>query len=663
LTKLKLRCLVPFCAAISLIAQPAPPADSGGKSAQPDPFSMDLESLLNLQVTTASKFSEKLSDAPGVMSVVTADELRRFGGITLREILERVPGLSGTTASFTDRSMVASRGDQTKINGGHILFLINGRPTREILEGGLTGDLLEAFPVNVLERIEVIKGPGSVLYGSDAFSAVVNLITRKAEQNELTVTGMGSQGDGVATSGEASLRRGNFSLVSAGQFHQRQDWQTPMFSSWFGPQIALIPDRGKGAYLGINYKGLSIMSSYTDYTTAYNEGLPGIARWRRGFADLGYTFKPTAGWDMSFNLTYTRATMDASHSIPYIDRVSNEAVFEWSNAARLGSRDRLTFGGLFNYIQGVEQFYFLGVPSPISQGSRPGGAFYAQLDHQLSDSVKLIGGFQANKIGSLGLDVVPRAGVIWNPTSHFAVKALYSGAFRAPSINETMMDYVPPAAVGGPSLMGSRNIAPEEVATIDVGFTYRSNRVELGLDYFHSRQTNSIILTGDPQIVGQYANFGAFTFQGGEFEAKYYLGRQFFLTGSALYQRNIASSGSESNTPIPTFGGKAGASYQSTGGFTFSLFNIYEGRIPGYSDSINPHTTAYNLLNANVRYDLSRYLPIHSKTGLAVVAHGDNLLNHAVWLPDWKDTPGDTIFANRGRTVYIGLEMSIRQKD
>ena len=85
--------------------------------------------------------------------------------------------------------MVAARGDQTQINGGHILFLINGRPTREVLEGGIVSDLLEAFPVGILERIEVIKGPGSVLYGSDAFSAVVNLITQKAVTNEVVVMG------------------------------------------------------------------------------------------------------------------------------------------------------------------------------------------------------------------------------------------------------------------------------------------------------------------------------------------------------------------------------------------------------------------------------------------------------------------------------------------
>ena len=76
------------------LSQQSPAGTSAQAVSASDPFSMDLESLLNIRVTTASKFSEKLSDAPSVISVVTKDELRRFGGITLLEILERVAGLN-----------------------------------------------------------------------------------------------------------------------------------------------------------------------------------------------------------------------------------------------------------------------------------------------------------------------------------------------------------------------------------------------------------------------------------------------------------------------------------------------------------------------------------------------------------------------------------------
>lgn len=72
------------------------------------------ESPLEIKVVTASKFAESISDAPGVMSVISRDELQRWGGVTLAEILSRVPGLNLTSAYFTDRSIVAARGDQRR---------------------------------------------------------------------------------------------------------------------------------------------------------------------------------------------------------------------------------------------------------------------------------------------------------------------------------------------------------------------------------------------------------------------------------------------------------------------------------------------------------------------------------------------------------------------
>ena len=637
----------------------APPTGQSNGSSQDDPATLDLRSLLNTKVITASKFSEKLSDAPGVMSVVTRDELRRFGGMTLREILERVPGLTGSTASFTDRSMVAARGDQTQINGGHILFLINGRPTREVLEGGIVSDLLETFPVNILERIEVIKGPGSVLYGSDAFSAVVNLITQKAGGNELVIGGEGGPQGAAAASGHLFIKHGDFSMVGAAQFHQYPDWSTPVANTIFGIQNATIPDRGKGAYLELDYKGLTLMSSFTDWTSAYLEGEVGVARWRRGFADVGYHWKAAPRWDMNFDLTYTRTTLSAETAIPFISRDSFEALAEWSNVVRLGDRDQLTFGALYNYIQGQEVFYGTSPASVISDGSRPGGAFYAQADHELTDTLKLIGGFQANKIGNISLDVVPRGGFLWTPDSRWSFKGLYSQAFRAPSLNETLLHYIPPPSIGGPSLLGNPALVPEKVATIDAGLSYQGNRFQAGIDYFHSVQTDNIVQS-NVTTTGTYMNLGRTVFDGVEAEGKYYFARSFFFTGSASYQFHITGNQSGNVTPIPDFGAKAGLSYES-GGLTAGLFDVYEGPINGYSGALNPKPGAFSLLSVNLRLDVSKYLHAGSRMGIALVGHAENLANATVWLPDWKDVPGDSIFVNQGRTIYAGIEVSVKR--
>jgi outer membrane receptor protein involved in Fe transport len=217
-----------------------PPEDSKQNAkagdSTPDPFAMDLDSLSNTKVTTASKFSEKLSDAPSVMAVVSQDELKRFGGMTLSEIL-----LNISSGFFQDRSTIAVEGDQSRVNSGHVLFLINGRPVREIMEGGISSDLLESFPVGILERIEVIKGPGSVLYGSDAFSGVINLITKKAVGTSVDISSSGGPGGAEANSAELFFDRGGVNVVAAGQYHQMPIWDTKMASC---PELS-IPNQSK----------------------------------------------------------------------------------------------------------------------------------------------------------------------------------------------------------------------------------------------------------------------------------------------------------------------------------------------------------------------------------------------------------------------------------
>jgi outer membrane receptor for ferrienterochelin and colicins len=651
--------------ALCLTATPAlagQPPRSCAQSAKPgDLLAIDFESLLNVTVITASKSAETLADAAGAISVVTRDELERFGGITLGEILQRVPGLTGTSSYFTDRSLIAARGDQTKANGGHILILINGRPTREILEGGLISDLLEAFPVNVLERIEVIKGPGSVLYGSNAFSAVVNLIVQKAERSGLVLTGLAGRSGAYDASGQATLNCGDLNLIASVNYHSRPDWETAYYSppalgdplaSGVPPiQNAVIENHAPSAYVGVNFKGLSFISSLTQWGSAnFVRGEVGTSAWRRVFADVGYTTKAAANWDTSVNLTYTRNTFDGTGSAARIERASHEFVLEWTNFVNVTAKDRLTFGALYNYVQGRELYLGVTPAVTISDGSRPGEAAYAQLDHRLAATLKVIGGVQANKIGALDVDVVPRAGAIWTPVSRVNVKALYGQAFRAASINETTLNH--------PQLAGNPNLVPEKVATFDLGVTWQHNNVEAGVNYFRSKQTDTISIDFS-QARWKYQNLGDITFQGAEVAGKYYLTKEFFLQGSLLYQTSEDTDGDAilETTTVPNFGFKAGFSYASNG-LTASVFDSYDGELP-YGATLNPGPAAHHLVNSHFRLDVFRFWHAEAARAVALFIHGDNLANQQVWMPDLGSNTGDTIPVNRGRTIYFGVEVSL----
>ena len=619
---------------------------------------MDIDSLMNLDVTTASRFADKLSDAPSIMSVITADELRRFGGLTLNEILQRVPGLTGSTQYFVDRSMVAARGDQTKTNGGHILFLINGRPTREVMEGGIISDLLEAFPVDILERIEVIKGPGSVLYGSNAFSAVVNLITKKADGNRITLKGFGGAGGAVDSTGTFSYKRGDLSAVGSVQLHDMPEWPTvyrvppSQQNLSFAPSVPAVEninvvDGSVGAYVGLNYKGLSFMSAFTEWqSTGFIEGTVSPTRLSRDFGDLGYTRKIAHNWDMSVDLTYTRTTF-GENPFPNVTRDSNEAIVEWTNLITLGSRDRLSVGGLVNRIEGTELFTGTTPALLTAQGRRYGSAVYAQLDHQLFTDLKLIAGFQTNKIGNIPFNTVPRGGAIWSPKPWVSVKALYGQAFRAPSLDENLLN--------NPGLGGNPNLKPETVATFDLGVYIEGNRTQFGIDYFHSTFNDLIVnLPGPTRAV--YFNLGMLTFNGAEIEGKYYFRKNFFAQGSMLYQVNVDGNGVSNVSPVPNIGFKAGFSYESRT-LTAGLFDVSDGPFTGYS-AANPLQGWHHIINGNFRYDLSKYFAFGSRTGIAAVIHANNLINEPIWLPSGFSSV-DTVPVQQGRVVFAGFEFDV----
>ncbi|MES1262388.1 MAG: TonB-dependent receptor, partial [Acidobacteriota bacterium] len=222
-------------------------------------------------------------------------------------------------------------------------------------------------------------------------------------------------------------------------------------------------------------------------------------------------------------------------------RDSYEVTGEWTNLVKLSARDRLTVGTLFNHIAGVENLTSTVPYTAVSDGSRNSGALYAQLDHQLSDTVKFIAGFQTNRIGNIPVNTVPRVGVIWTPSA-WSVKALYGQAFRAPSLNENLINH--------PGLEGNPNLLPEKVATFDLGVSYRRNHFEGGVDYFHSRITDSIVNIPDGARF-RFVNLGDVVFNGLEVEGKYFFRKDLLLQGSMLKQANHDGNGVGDISPVP----------------------------------------------------------------------------------------------------------------
>ncbi|WAR44399.1 TonB-dependent receptor [Methylomonas rapida] len=183
---------------------------------------MSLQEIL--QVEVVSKKKEDKNTAAGIVSVVTEDDIKRYGGNTLADLLNRVTSIYMLSTYIWSDSTAAVRGDALTHVNNHTLVLINGRPIRDSAYGGLNETMFRDFPIHHIEQIEVIRGPGSVLYGSNAFTGVINVVTKKHRDNAFTVRGRyGSFNTGQAES-EFAWKNDDAAITGAVRYRGSDGW-------------------------------------------------------------------------------------------------------------------------------------------------------------------------------------------------------------------------------------------------------------------------------------------------------------------------------------------------------------------------------------------------------------------------------------------------------
>lgn len=412
------------------------------------------------------------------------------------------------------------------------------------------------------------------------------------------------------------------------------------------------------------YKGLSLTVSHNQYETSYFQfGGTYQNLWKKNFGNLGYDVKVNDNWDMSFNATYNYAILD-SDTFPNIIRNSHDMVAEWTNHISLSDDLRLVVGGLYNRVKGSEETVLFGEKFMVADKSRGNIAVYSQADFWMLKNLKFIGGFQANKVDDFDLDIVPRGGVIWYPFPRINIKGLYSQAYRAASVDEFSMNYPN-------GLVGNKDLKPEKVATTDIGVNYLGEKMQGGVNVFHSKMSNPIapVWFPDPANptspgITMYMNRGITTFKGLEIEGKFYITRDLFFTGSMLYQQSKSDT-VENVTSVANLGLKAGISYRWSKGVTVSLFDIYQGDLDArYSENIynlNPQAGSFNLLNLYCSVDVVKLFNLNMKQGISIFLQSNNILDEVIWTHDFSSSfPGSTIPANPGRSVYAGLNFSLK---
>lgn len=169
----------------------------------PDLTSLDLDALMSIEVTSVSKRAEPLFQAAAAVSVLTGDEIRRSGARNLPEALRQVPGLTVARIADINTYVVSSRGFADRLSD-KLEVLVDGRSLYTPLFSGVFWDTAEV-PMADIERIEVIRGPGATLWGTNAINGVINVVTRSAAD---THGGLVNAGVGTQEPNSVTLRTG-----------------------------------------------------------------------------------------------------------------------------------------------------------------------------------------------------------------------------------------------------------------------------------------------------------------------------------------------------------------------------------------------------------------------------------------------------------------------
>ena len=148
---------------------------------------LSLAELFDLEVTIATGFKQTVARAPAVTSVITARDIEAMGATDLDEVLETMPGLHVARNSNDYNPIYTIRGTHSDYNP-EVLVLINGISIKQFLFGNRSL-AWGGMPVKAISRIEVIRGPGSAVYGADAFVGVINIITKTSKDIDGTEVG------------------------------------------------------------------------------------------------------------------------------------------------------------------------------------------------------------------------------------------------------------------------------------------------------------------------------------------------------------------------------------------------------------------------------------------------------------------------------------------
>lgn len=505
---LALLCWAPVAQAASKTAASKNPADSA--AGEEMILFQELPSVFG-----ASKYEQKPSEAPASISIITADEIQRYGYRTLSEILRSVRGLF--TTYDRNYSYIGARGfDRPGDYDTRILLLLDGHRVNDNVYDQASVGTESLVDVDAIDRVEVIRGPSSSLYGTDAFFAVINVITRSGRDlngKEFAAAGGSySTAEGRAAYG-ARLDNGVETYVSGSYYDSGgQNLFYPEFDSpatnngWAKHSDGDTFERLFGKVSFGNYR---VEAGYSNrdkqiptasFGTLFNDSRARTID-ERAFLDLKYDRALTPSSRLVGSASYDGYWYKGDYPYTTTGLSKDYGYGRWwtgemQSITTTRGRQKVIAGTEIRYNARQEQGYYDTNPYFLYlHDSRQSSiwALYLQDEFRPRADLILNVGVRHDNYDTFGGTTNPRLGVIYSVRDATTLKFLFGQAFRAPNVYELYYDD------GGNSQKANPNLRPETIRTYEIALEHRfGDRLRSVASVYHYGITDLITIGTDP---------------------------------------------------------------------------------------------------------------------------------------------------------------------
>lgn len=544
-----------------------------------DLFELNLSQLMQITVTGATLTPLTISTAPSAVTVFRQQDIDHFGVTYLHELLNFVPGFQSQRNLDSATSYGFSvRGRRNGSLAKEVLLLLDGQVLNDPRTGSANSGV-RLFKLANIERIEIIRGPGSALYGSGAYAGVINMVSLRNE-NQLTVRAgeLGTKELGISKTLSLNEVSGHFNMNiydDDGQlFNVDDNFNTDPAVRIDTRDAYRVLDVNTAIHFGGIKMGFIGQTTRADDFYSLETVANGFNNYRsqyyHGYAEYEFTWFKNISSQLSISTKWVESALDTQSSAPgafftISNPPSNDPLllkalvqgrahrFGWSNDMAINPMTSLQFG--LEWIENTEitsqandnfntyqlsfgqfpiDYYgdFNHLTRSDPQPSQRNIGLYMQSLYQVSNSQQFNFGLRFDSNKRETLHTSPRIGWVHQLSDQHTYKVLYGEAFRASSLNES-------SAPNSFILKGNLNLKHETIRTLDVIYQYQREKFTLQAGWY-ANQFNDPILTAFTDTGGrEFVNGESSDIQGVELEMHYAFSSQltFRLSHSVLINK------------------------------------------------------------------------------------------------------------------------------